>query len=232
MKKEYWLIAFIIFFIAHLTGIQLHNESIQFFTKPTLIPVLAGFFLFQTNSIANSLKKWILFALFFSWGGDVLLMFVSKNELFFLLGLASFLLAHIFYIVFFNQVRVRENIKSNPWILLIVVVYSAALTTWLSPYLGKMKLPVRIYGIVISFMFLLALNVFAIKNKAVGKWMMFGALLFVISDSVLAINKFYEPFDAAGIIIMLTYGLAQLFIVRGAAEYIISSKSQLVLVSE
>ena len=43
-----------------------------------------------------------------------------------------------------------------------------------------------------------------------------GALLFVISDSVLAINKFYQPFEVAGVIIMLTYGLAQLFIVEGA----------------
>jgi uncharacterized membrane protein YhhN len=61
-----------------------------------------------------------------------------------------------------------------------------------------------------------------IKNKEAGKWMMVGALLFVISDSVLAINKFYLPFDGAGVIIMLTYGLAQLFIVKGAASYMIS----------
>ena len=50
--------------------------------------------------------------------------------------------------------------------------------------------------------------------------MMAGALLFVISDSVLAINKFYHPFEIAGIIIMLTYGLAQFFIAEGAIQYI------------
>ena len=61
-----------------------------------------------------------------------------------------------------------------------------------------------------------------IKNKLAGQWMMAGALLFVISDSVLAINKFYQPFKAADVIIMLTYGLAQLFIAKGAAMYIIS----------
>ena len=46
--------------------------------------------------------------------------------------------------------------------------------------------------------------------------MMTGALLFVISDSVLAINKFYQSFELAGIVIMLTYGFAQLFIIEGA----------------
>ena len=55
--------------------------------------------------------------------------------------------------------------------------------------------------------------------------MMTGALLFVISDSSLAINKFYIPFEYAGIIIMLTYALAQLFIIEGASRYIRSSDS-------
>ena len=161
-----------------------------------------------------------MLALFFSWSGDILLMFVSRNELFFLLGLGSFLLAHIFYIIFFHQVRVREGVKGNPWLLVIVVIYYGALISWLSPYLGDMKIPVRIYGIVISFMFMLAMHMLVIKNKQAGKWMTGGALLFVISDSVLAINKFYTAFEGAGIIIMLSYGLAQLFIVKGAIDYI------------
>jgi uncharacterized membrane protein YhhN len=62
-----------------------------------------------------------------------------------------------------------------------------------------------------------------INNKNAGKWMMIGALLFVISDSVLAVNKFYQAFEAAGIVIMLTYGLAQFLIVEGAVRYIRSS---------
>jgi uncharacterized membrane protein YhhN len=220
MKKELWLIFFITILTGNLIGIQLNNGLLQYVTKPLIIPVLAGYFLSQINAVTSSLKKWIIAALFFSWAGDVLLMFVSKNEIFFLLGLASFLIAHIFYIVFFHHVRVRENIKSNPWLLVIVVIYYAALFSWLSPFLGKMKLPVRIYGIVISIMFMLAMHMLSIKNKIAGKWMMWGALLFVISDSVLAINKFYQPFEAANVIIMLTYGLAQLFIVKGAASYI------------
>ncbi len=71
-------------------------------------------------------------------------------------------------------------------------------------------------------MFMLAMHMLFIKNISAGKWMMVGALLFVISDSTLAINKFYKPFEMAGVLIMLTYGLAQLFIVEGAGRYIIS----------
>jgi uncharacterized membrane protein YhhN len=83
-----------------------------------------------------------------------------------------------------------------------------------------MKLPVRIYGIVISFMLMLAMHMLFSKNKPAGRLMMTGALLFVISDSILAVNKFYQSFEIAGVVIVLTYGLAQLFIVEGAIRYV------------
>jgi uncharacterized membrane protein YhhN len=67
--------------------------------------------------------------------------------------------------------------------------------------------------------------VYIIKKQA-GRVMMFGALLFIISDSILAVNKFYSSFNYAGILIMLTYALAQLFIVMGVMDYISLSKSK------
>ncbi len=225
MKKSSWFILFISILIVNLADRQLYNGQMEYFVKPLLIPALAGYFISQTNKITNSLKKWILLALFFSWAGDVLLMFEPKDKTFFLLGLSSFLLAHIFYIIFFHVARLREKVKGNLSLLIIVVIYYAALITLLSPYLADMKIPVLVYGIVISFMFMLAMHMLFIKNKAAGKWMMFGALLFVVSDSVLAINKFYQSFEGAGILIMLTYGLAQLFIVEGSARYIRSANS-------
>ena len=180
------------------------------------------YFLSQIVSINSGLKKWILAALFFSWTGDFLLLFQQNNSVFFLLGLSAFLIAHIFYIIFFNRVRVNESVRGNVWLLLIVVIYYSSLISLLYSHLGGMKLPVLVYGIVISWMFMLAMHMLFIKNKTAGKWMMTGALLFVISDSLLAVNKFYQPFAIAGVVIMLSYGLAQLFIVEGAIKYITS----------
>ena len=225
MKKNYWIILFSTILFVNLSGIYLNNEALQYASKPFLVIILIAYFLLQTRLWKSNLKKWTLTALFFSWVGDILLIFQPKDEIFFLLGLSAFLLAHIFYIVFFHNIRIREGIKSSWLLLLLVVIYYAILITILSPYLGKMKLPVCIYGIVISFMFLLAMHMLFIKNKTAGYWMMIGALLFVMSDSILAINKFYQPFEFAGIIIMLTYGLAQLFITQGAVLYIQSAKS-------
>ena len=216
LKRNSWIAIFFLVLAVHLVSIAIENSLIENITKPFLVVVLL---LFYSSSGGQSLlRKWIISALVFSWIGDVLLMFQSKNENFFLFGLCAFLLAHIFYIVYFHRLRVMENIRSNAWFLLLVVVYYAALISFLSPYLGEMKLPVRIYGLVISFMFLLALHMRSLRNRAAGGLMILGAAFFVISDSILAINKFYQSFDSAGILIMLTYGLAQLFLVLGALK--------------
>ncbi|MGB3005417.1 MAG: lysoplasmalogenase [Chitinophagaceae bacterium] len=220
MKKQFWIILFLLFLVGDIIGIQLQSTLIQSVFKPMLMPALIGYFLSQKGNITEGPGKWIVLALFFSLAGDVLLMFQEKKSIFFLLGLSAFLLAHIFYILFFHKIRIKEQVKSNPWFLLIVIVYYAGLMYWILPYLGDMKLPVRIYGIVISFMLMLAMHLFFIKNKNAGKWMLAGAILFVISDSVLALNKFYQSFEWAGTVIMSTYGLAQLFITEGAIKYL------------
>lgn len=220
MKKKYWIILFLIVLAANITGIQLPNEMLEKISKPVLMPVLVIYFLFQTKEMQSGFKKWILLALFFSWAGDVLLMFQANDSNFFLFGLSAFLLAHIFYIIFFYRIRLKEKIKIDFKLLLVVVIYYAGLVSLLFNHLGSMQIPVMAYGIVISTMFLLAMHMLFIKNKIAGRWMMPGALLFVLSDSLLAINKFYQPFELAGVVVILTYGMAQLFIVIGAIKYI------------
>jgi uncharacterized membrane protein YhhN len=222
MSKWYRIIIFFIILIADLAAVQGQFKMAEYIFKPLLSIWLMAWFVLQLRFVQSSLKKWIIFALFFSWLGDVLLMFQDDHSLFFLLGLSSFLIAHVFYILFFHFIRMKERIKGRWYLLLIVAIYYAIITTLLSPHLGDMKLPVRIYAIVISFMFLLAMHMLFMKNLITGVWMMTGALLFIISDSLLALNKFYQPFELAGFFVMSTYGLAQLFITEGAIRYISS----------
>lgn len=193
---------------------------IQYVTKPMIVAVLLVYFNFLTGNSDHQLKNKITMALAFSWIGDVLLLFQPRNEIFFLLGLSSFLIAHIFYVIFFNSVKKQEKVRSKLLVVLIVAIYYSTLIIFLHPHLGAMKLPVALYGMVISFMLLLSLHMPGIINKNAGRLMAAGAILFVISDSLLAINKFYSPFEMAGILVMLTYGVAQLLIVEGAAKYI------------
>ncbi len=220
MKKQIWVLAFVAALLADIAGIQINNALLQWISKPLILPFLFLYFYSATHSVSSPLIKWIYLALFFSWAGDVLLMFQSENELFFLLGLSAFLLAHIFYILFFHFVRVKEKIAGNGWYLLFILIYYSVLMRKLSPFLGELTIPVRVYGLVISIMLLMAMHMTSLRVKKAGWSMLAGAALFVLSDSVLAINKFYQPFDLAGLVIMLTYGAAQYFIVKGAIEYL------------
>jgi uncharacterized membrane protein YhhN len=226
MKKKIWTILFALVLFIDLAAVYLNNESLGFITKPLLVPLLAIYLLLETGGANSNLKVWIFLALFFSWIGDILLLFEKSGPNFFFFGLSAFLVAQVFYIVFFHNIRMKEYIRGNALLLLLVIVYYSILISVLSPYLGNMKLPVRIYGVVLSFMVMLAMHTIFGKNKKAAVWMMTGAILFVASDSLLAFNKFFSTFSYSGLIIMLTYGLAQLFITEGAVRYINSEKSK------
>src|SRR5215475_9575251 len=107
------LILFIIDFITDTIVAQTGNESARYFTKSLLMPLLFAFFIIKLKGCAreNNLKyaKFIGLALTFSFAGDMFL--VSDNGLNFILGIASFLIAHIFYILFFY--RIKSFTKKN-----------------------------------------------------------------------------------------------------------------------
>jgi len=227
MRKLSWIILFIIILLADLIVVYVGNETLRFITKPLLVPLLVGYFYSATASFRSSLKKWIIFALVFSWIGDVLLMFESANSIFFIFGLIAFLIAHIFYILLYENIIRLENIKKNYWLFIPVLVYYLLLIYILSPHLENMKWPVRIYGVVISYMLVQALQAGRIRNnRAAAILTIAGAGLFITSDSILALNKFYKPLEYSGILIMLTYGIAQLLITLGGVRYISSASKQ------
>lgn len=207
----------------HLVGIVTHNELVTLITKPLLIPGVTAFFITASLFTSSSLKRYIIPALFFSWIGDVLLMFQANQALFFIGGLIAFLIAHIFYIIFFYRIWVIQQMKMKPGLLLLVVIFYAALISFLLPHLGAMLVPVLVYGFVISTMLWFALHMCQLRYKVAAAHFISGAILFVISDSILAINKFYQAFPAASFIIMLTYALAQWQLIRGAVVYIAES---------
>lgn len=162
--------------------------------------------------IPNFLNKKILFsALLFSWIGDILLLFVFKDALYFILGLIFFLTAHIFYIFLFVKELKLAGGKftfRSPG-LIFVLVYMAIFLSLLVPHLGNLLIPVIIYSIVISAMLYVAYLEAPHLPKRSSALLLSGAISFVISDSILAIDKFYYQLSYAGFLIMLTYLYAQ-----------------------
>ena len=226
MKNKGWVILFIVVLLADLIAVYLGKEILRYATKPLLMPLLVIYFVSVVKFFVSSLKKWMILALAFSWLGDVLLIFESANSSFFIFGLVAFLIAHMLYIILFDQIRIKEKVKQSLFPLLPIAVYYFLLISLLQPTLGEMKKPVGIYGLIISIMLSFAIDLWRIKDRVVSFYIISGALLFITSDSLLAINKFYSSFQYAGILIMLTYGIAQLFIALGAARYMSSASKQ------
>ena len=182
--------------------------------KVLLVPALIILLCF---SKAGRGKKIILAGLIFSWIGDGLLLFESRNTMFFIFGLASFLTTHIFYIIYFFSIRSPgvSLLKKQPVLILLVAAYGGTLVWLLFPHLGALKIPVTAYAAVISTMLISSLHAYGKINKAAGNAYVVGAVAFVLSDSLLAVDKFYHPIPYAGVFIMLTYCAAQYYIVRG-----------------
>ena len=198
---------------------ELFSDNIQsllpihFSPKPLILLSLIVFFVSQWKHLGQFTKLITLFALIFSLTGDILLMFVDTSANYFLGGLVAFLVAHVMYILVFLKKR-KDNTPSIPFLLLLIV-YALGIFYVLMDGLGDMIIPVVIYMLVILTMALSASirknNVSSISYQLV----FWGAIFFMISDSILAINKFSSPLPISGILIMSTYALAQYLIVMG-----------------
>lgn len=199
--------------------LELFSESVfnvlpfKFSPKPLILLSLIIFFLKQSKHLNITTKLFMVFGLVFSLIGDVLLMFVENSQAFFLSGLVAFLIAHIMYIIVFLEKR-NAN-KSAIVISVVLLIYALGVFYILKDRLGDMLIPVILYMLIILTM---AITSWLRKNMVpnISHILVFiGALLFVISDSALAINKFYKTLPQSHIIIMSTYALAQYCIVMG-----------------
>lgn len=199
---------FFIAAIADIWGIITENEMMQTIAKPMLLTLLALVYLV-------SVKKpllWYVLGMFFSFVGDVLLMFNGAN--FFISGLLAFLLAHVVYIKVTSSFLPKDLTVKMISSALPFVVFFAILMYLVYPNLGEMLIPVAVYGIVISTFGAVTLLNHRSEKSTENLWLFIGAAIFILSDSLIALNKFYEPNEIYGVAIMITYILAQFLICK------------------
>ncbi len=218
MKKGFKQIGFYIFLavaLLQLIAIQFNIPLLIIISKPMVMPVLA--MVVWSYGMQGRQRNYILAALFFSFLGDSFLLLDDKQPLFFIAGLISFLITHMLYIIYFLAIKpIRKSlIKSHPYLPVLIILYGAGLVYFLYPSLGDLKIPVIIYAAVICTMLLCSIHIYKRVSTTSGQQFIMGALLFVVSDSLLAIHKFYQPFAFGSLLIMLTYCGAQYFLVKG-----------------
>jgi len=206
-------------FLVGLLFITLHE--FKFFipglvAKALIMPLIMAILIINPRSEKNTLQSLMFAGLFFSWTGDVLLEFSSREASMFIAGLVGFLLAHVMYLIVFIKTPGKNVIFSNRYYLLIpVIAYGTFFLFFINDYLGEMRGPVIIYAIIMLAMLTGALNRIDKVNRVSFVMTLAGAVLFVISDSLIAVGKFIHPFAISTVLIMTTYVAAQLFITIG-----------------
>jgi uncharacterized membrane protein YhhN len=225
MKKKniLWLYLFLLVAVLDILFTANDQQEFRFYTKPLIIPFLLAYFYFSTKEFKGQLlRKSISAALVFSWLGDTLLMFPKL----FLYGLGAFLMAHICYIVAFKISQKqpfaigRVNFIRLFFLNFPIYLFAAFTYFLIRSGLGEIKIPVIVYLIIIVMMATTARERFQ-KTSSRSFWqVMIGAAFFLLSDGILAINKFFKAFPESGVLVMGTYVIAQFLIVRGILAHL------------
>lgn len=210
-------VAFAAVAVAHLVAQLVAPESSftdisQWFAMPLLAAALAA----SAPPPRTRLVGLVLVALGFSWLGD------TAPDLFdgdasFLVMVGFFLCAQVVYIVAFVPYRAGSILHRRRWALVIPVVAVAALIVACAPGAGVLLVPVVVYGLLLATMAVLATGVSPVVAT--------GAVLFVVSDALIALGAF-TALSVPGFAIMVTYLAAQVLVAVGAravAEPMLSS---------
>ena len=186
------LLAFWIFAFLDWVAVARRQKPLEYLAKPaTLLALLAW------TARAPAASPWLLAALTFSLLGDVFLMLPIDA---FVAGLASFLIGHLAYLGAFTapwSARVA-------WLLGLLAVTTPVWRPLLRAVTApSLRLAVAIYMVAVTAMVASALasgNPLAIV----------GALLFLVSDTMIGWNRFVQPWSGAKLAIIVTYHVGQL----------------------
>ena len=157
-------------------------------------------------------RKSVLIGLLLSLLGDVFLMLPGD---WFAFGLGSFLLAHLAYL---RALRSRGAWFKPVLPLLGYVLIAGGVLAYLWPHVpGELKAPVAVYVIALAAMAAQAACVFHARPGIAARSAAWGGLFFVVSDALLAIDKFASPIPHAAAWVLATYWLAQWSIARSVS---------------
>lgn len=178
----------------------------RYIFKPLTTVLILLLALALPDAVSPLYRVLIAVGILFSLGGDIFLMLPRDA---FVWGLLSFLIAHLFYIGAYVS---RAGWQLN-WLLLApFILYVAGLLYLLLPQAGAMRIPVMLYALVLMTMGWQAAALWAVMRDIATLLAMVGALLFIASDSILALDKFRAPILQRDLLIMSTYYGALLLI--------------------
>jgi uncharacterized membrane protein YhhN len=183
------------------------SDRLHYVLKPLTTLLMAGIALAIPVPVSDTYRWLVVLGLMLSLAGDVFLML--PDDRYFIFGLASFLVAHLFFI---GAYRARGGFGFTWWLALLYLAYAAAFVYLLWPSIVDVRIPVLVYASVLMVMGWQAAEMWLYWSDLSALAAMLGAIFFLLSDSTLALNKFRAPIRQSSVIVMSTYWAAQLLI--------------------
>lgn len=224
------LVVIIIHFLAQFLGEE--YKLVEAISKALFLPTLMMYLYFQGNVFNKPGKNLVMMSLFGSFLGDVFL--ISKSL--FIPGMVAFMTTHVFNIIFFSKIYGLKQPKSKLLYstTFILVCFCVFIYFQLNEAMGKLIYPILIYMALICSAALMAVHVSNNKGTNIisNNFWIPGMLFFISSDTILAFNKFdwsiNDPVENIGLVIMITYGLAQFLLVKGFQLYFTTAPKEAV----
>lgn len=198
--------------IVNVTARVFDLETLAMYSKVILMPLLIVYVYEAAKKNVSLLVLLLCGALIFSWGGDVALLYDGDG--YFLLGMGSFLVAQLIYAYLFHR-SIQLKVHWKWWYVAPVLLLTFAFLSQILPNAGALQIPIGVYALAISIMAIMAVARHGKVGEKSFRLVVLGAFIFVVSDSLIAWNKFVYSFKFADALVMLTYTTAQLLIVRG-----------------
>ena len=193
---------------AHLAAYYAGQRAIAGMLKAMPILVLAATVYAAAGA---SYGRIVALGLVLSAVGDVSLVFQSG----FLVGLSAFFLAHLCYIAAFVDGAMLTPLAAG--VAVGLAGFAVAMLRYLWSHVRRLRVPVTTYVGAISVMAWCAIARATAPGGGVAEGAAaIGATSFLLSDSVLAVNRFARPFAGAHAVVMVTYYAAQMLIARSA----------------
>ncbi|MHB1356377.1 MAG: lysoplasmalogenase [Anaerolineae bacterium] len=178
---------------------------LQYITKPLTTILIITLGVLKLGTTPDYYRVLIVIGLVFSLLGDILLMLPQSR---FIPGLVSFLITHLLYTIAFIP-----GIDLGILWLLPMLFILIAMTAILWPKLGRLRVPVLVYALVIIVMAWRALARLHSLDNASAVLAAAGALAFCLSDALLAVERFRTRFKLSPLLVLGSYYLAQWLIV-------------------
>ena len=184
------------------------TDPLLYVLKPLILVAIIASAIWARPTISSRYRLLIVAGLGWSLAGDILLMLPQDL---FVQGLATFLVAHLFYITAFA--RTGGGLRA-PVVALAVAAYAGAMLAFLWPSLGDLRIPVIAYVGVIGTMAWQAIARWRHLRSTDAARAAAGAVLFMVSDTALAIERFRGEFPGSFVTVISTYWVAQYLIAR------------------